>query len=114
MTSACGAELREASGKSVIGNGSGLSPEAVHQVVRAHVPAIRACYERFAKAENRPQGVVRFGWHVEPSGAVTNVELVASTLHSAAIESCIKEDIPRWQFPGSALASEIAEYPFTF
>ena len=59
-------------------------------------------------------GVVRIGWHIEPSGAVSGVQMVASTLHSAPVESCIGEEVSRWQFPGSPRATEVAEYPFTF
>jgi hypothetical protein len=84
----------------------------VHTVVRAHVPAIRGCFERFAKAEGRPTGVVRFGWQIEPAGTVASVELVASTLHSAAIESCIADDLAHWKFPAAPRATEVREYPF--
>lgn len=114
VASACGAELRAESSRSVIGRDGGLSPEAVHEVVRAHVPAVRACYERFAKAEGRPMGVVRFGWRIEPSGAVTSVQIVATTLHSSSIEGCIADDVARWHFPAAPRATEVGEYPFTF
>ena len=113
--SACGAEPRGgASSKSVIGSDAGLAAYAVHEVVRAHVPAVRACYEQFAKVEGRPMGVLRVGWQVEPSGSVANVLVVATTLHSSALESCIKEDVARWQFPKSPRPTEVVEYPFTF
>jgi hypothetical protein len=112
--SACGASQRGTSARSVIGPDAGLSPDAVHAVVRAHVAAIRGCFERFARAEGRPAGVVRLGWQIEPAGTVTSVDLVASTLHSAAIESCIADDIARWRFPVSRQATEIREYPFEF
>ncbi len=73
-----------------------------------------ACYESLAKAEGRPMGVVRVAWQVEASGSVTGVLVVATTLHSSAIESCIREDIARWQFPTAPRSTEIREYPFTF
>jgi hypothetical protein len=114
VLSACGAELRAESSRSVIARDGGLPPDAVHEVVRAHVPAVRACYEQFAKAEGRPMGVVRVGWQIEPSGAVANVQIVATTLHSSSIEGCIAEDVARWQFPKSPRATEVGEYPFTF
>ena len=114
LLAACGAELRAESARSVLGRGGGLPPDAVHEVVRAHVPAVRACYEQFAKAEGRPMGVVRVGWQIEPSGAVTSVLIVATTLHSSAIESCIANDVARWPFPASPRATEVREYPFTF
>jgi hypothetical protein len=110
--SACDPSRRPAAARSVIAPDAGLSADAVHTVVHAHVSAIRACYEQFAKVEGRPMGVVRFGWQIDPSGAVTSVELVASTLHSAAIESCIAADIARWRFPASPRLTEIRQYPF--
>jgi len=113
--SACGAEVRPAaSTRSAIGADAGLSREVVDEVVRAHVPAVRACYEQHARAEGRPMGVVRVGWRVEPSGAVASVEIVATTLHSTAIEGCITSEIARWQFPASSRSTEVAEHPFTF
>jgi len=112
--SACVDSRRGTAGRSVIGPDAGLQPDAVHSVANAHVAAIRDCFERSAKAEGRPTGVVRFGWQVEPSGDVTSVELVSSTLHSAAIESCIAGDIARWKFPMSGQATEIRVYPFEF
>ncbi len=111
---ACEGSQASTSARSVISPAGGLAPDAVHTVVHEHVPAIRACYERFAKAEGRPMGVIRFGWQVDSSGAVSSVELVASSLHSAAIASCIAEEVGRWQFPRSRQATEIREYPFEF
>lgn len=112
--SACGASQGRGAPRSAIGPDAGLAPDAVHTVVRAHVPAIRACYERFAKVEGRPMGIVRLGWQIEPSGTVTSVELVASSLHSAAIESCIADDVAHWQFPAAPRGTEVRQYPFEF
>lgn len=112
--SACGVSRTPASARSVIGPDGGLAPEAVHAVVRAHVEAIRACYERTAKSEGRPMGVVRFAWQIDATGTVSGVQLVASSLHSAAVESCIADDIARWQFPSSPRATDVRAYPFEF
>ena len=114
MASACGAELRAESSRSVIGREGGLAPETVHEVVRAHAPEVRACYEQFAKAEGRPMGVVRFQWQIEPSGAVASRQVVATTLHSSSIEGCIADSVVRWRFPAAPRPTEVAEYPFTF
>ncbi len=112
---ACGAEVRPgASTRSTIGADAGLSRAMVDDVVSAHLSVIRACYEEHAKAEGRPPGVVRAGWHIEPSGAVASVEIVATTLHSTAIEGCITAEIARWKFPSSARPTDVAEHPFTF
>ena len=112
---ACGAEVRpSASTRSTIGGDAGLSRAMVDEVVTAHVSAIRACYEDHAKAEGRPPGVVRAGWHIEPSGAVASVEIVSTTLHSTAIEGCITAEIARWKFPASARPTEVSEHPFSF
>jgi len=111
---ACGADLRAESARSRIGTGGGLAPDAVHALVRAHVPEVRACYEQFAKAEGRPMGVVRFAWTVDPSGAVTGLQVVATTLHSSSIEGCIADEVRRWTFPAAPRATEVSEYPFTF
>ena len=112
---ACGAELRpSASTRSAIGADGGLSRATVDEVVTANLPAIRACYEDHAKAEGRPPGVVRAGWHIEPSGAVVGVEIVSTTLHSTAVEGCITSAIARWKFPVSSRPTDVTEHPFTF
>jgi hypothetical protein len=114
VLSGCGASLRAEATRSRVAKGGGLSPDVVHNVVRARVPAVVACYERFAKGESRPMGVVRFGWHIEPSGAVSGVQIVATTLHSSSIEGCIADEVAKWQFPATPLATEVEQYPFTF
>ncbi|MDB5219080.1 MAG: Glycine-rich cell wall structural protein 1 precursor [Myxococcaceae bacterium] len=113
--SGCGAELRPAaSTRSSIAPDGGLARAAVDDAIRTHVPALRACYEKFAAAEGRPMGVVRFGWRIDPSGAVSSVAIVATTLHSAAIEGCIADEVARWRFPAAARETEVTEHPFSF
>ena len=112
---ACGAEVRPgASARSSLGEDAGLSRAMVDEVVASHLAAIRACYEDHAKSEGRPMGVVRVGWQIEPSGAVSRVEIVSTTLRSSAIEGCITRDIVRWTFPSSSRPTSVTEHPFTF
>lgn len=115
VAAGCGAQVRPvSSAASRIAHGGGLSQKDVDDAVTTHLPAVRACYERRAAAEGRPMGVVRFAWRIETSGAVSNVALVASTLHSGAIETCIADEVGRWQFPTSQQETEITEHPFAF
>jgi hypothetical protein len=115
LLASCGAEFRPGvSTRSRLGAEAGLSRAVIDDVVREHLPAIRACYEAHAAAEGRPMGVVRVGWRVEPTGAVASVAIVATTLRSSSIEGCMISAIARWQFPTSSRATEVVEHPFSF
>jgi hypothetical protein len=115
VVSACGAQVRPSvPTRSNVAPGGGLTRAAVDEVIAGHLPAVRACYEKSAAAEGRPMGVVRLGWRVEPSGEVSSVTLVASSLNSASVEVCVAGEIARWRFPSSARETEVREHPFSF
>jgi hypothetical protein len=112
---ACGAEVRPAaSARSSLAPEAGLTRAVVDEAIRARVSAVRECYEKSAPSEGRPMGLVRLGWHIAPSGAVSSVIVVATTLHSATIEGCIVDEVGRWSFPASARETEVTEHPFSF
>ncbi|MDB4941311.1 MAG: Glycine-rich cell wall structural protein 1 precursor [Labilithrix sp.] len=111
----CGAQVRpETSARTRLDDGAALTKASVDAVIQAHAAGIAGCYERFAKAEGRPMGVVRLGWTVEPSGAVADVQVVSTTLRSTSIEGCMRDEVSRWTFPRAAERSVVAEHPFTF
>jgi hypothetical protein len=112
---ACGASVRPATpARTLLAADAGLSRAQIDEVVAAHVPAVRACYEERAKAEGRPMGVVRVGWRIDPAGTVSNVEIVSTSLHSSGIEGCITSAIASWTFPAAARPTAVTEHPFTF
>jgi TonB family protein len=72
------------------------SPDAIQEVLLAHVPAVRYCYERELKRTPDLAGKVTVRITVGPDGAVTNAEIVNSTLNNERVERCILSRIRLW------------------
>ena len=73
------------------------SPEAIQEVLLAHVPAIRYCYERELKRDPDLKGKVSVRITVGPDGTVKNATIVSSTLNNERVERCILARIRLWK-----------------
>ena len=76
------------------------SPAAIQEVLLAHVPAIRYCYERELKRNPSLKGKVSVRITVRPDGSVEDAVIVTSTLNNVRVERCILARIKLWKdFP---------------
>jgi hypothetical protein len=91
----------------------GLSPEQINRVVRAHMGALRACYEIEAEKNPNLKGGVTVAWSIDPSGGVTSASVAGSTIHNARVEGCVARQIRAWHFPASSGVTNTG-YPFVF
>ncbi len=73
------------------------SPDAIHEVLLSHVPAVRYCYERELKRNPDLKGKIVVKITVAPNGSVKEAEIVSSTLNSQRVERCILARIRLWK-----------------
>ena len=73
------------------------SPEAIQEVLLAHVPAIRYCYERELKRNPTLKGKLVVRITVGPDGRVKSASIFSSTLNNDRVERCILTRIRLWR-----------------
>jgi TonB family protein len=73
------------------------SPDAIHEVLLSHVPAVRYCYERELKRNPELKGKIVVKITVAADGSVSEAEIVSSTLNSERVERCILARIRLWK-----------------
>jgi hypothetical protein len=75
---------------------SGRDRDQIMEVVNAHNSAIQSCYQRALKRNPELKGKIVVRFIIAPSGKVTTVEIVSSTLNEPSVESCIVSRISHW------------------
>ena len=91
----------------------GLAPEPIRRVVIAHRHALQACYTTEAQRDATLRGGITVNWIIEPSGTVVSAYVIGSTIHNAAVESCVLDEVRAWTFPSSNGISAVT-FPFSF
>lgn len=92
----------------------GLSAEQIQRVVRAHMGAVRACYEIEAQRNPGLKGGVTVQWQIDPSGAVTGASVASSSLSNPRVEGCLVRQVKNWKFPSADTATVVSGFPFKF
>jgi hypothetical protein len=92
----------------------GLSAEQIQRVVRAHMGAVRACYEIEAQRNPGLKGGVTVQWSIDPTGGVTNASVASTTLSNPRVEGCLVRQVKTWKFPGADTATVVSGFPFKF
>jgi len=91
-----------------------LDSGLIRKVIRAHVPAIRACYQRSLQREPTLGGKVAITFSVEV-GQVIASRVGSSSNEDAELHDCILADVRTWRFPTSEGMGRITvTYPFQF
>lgn len=92
-----------------------LDREVIDQVIAAELGAIRACYQNELSRNPGLAGTVTVKFVIASTGAVQSALTKATTLHNAAVESCVNGRISGLTFPGPKGGGiVIVSYPFTF
>ncbi len=89
------------------------SPAQIRAVVIGHKGALQACYELEARTDPSLHGGVTVSWRVDASGAVTEADLVGSTLGNARVEGCVLRQVRSWRFPATGTGGQVT-FPFAF
>jgi TonB family protein len=88
---------------------------ATRAAVRAQLAPVQQCYERARMDDPSLTGTIVARITIGADGAVTQVEIVKSSLGAPQIESCVRQGISRWRLPrpsGGVPAS--LTYPLVF
>ena len=93
----------------------GLTREEIAKVVRAHVSAIRYCYEKSLLDDPSLEGKILLNWTIANSGRVAKSGIRSSTVRNSGVHRCLVGEVKNWKFPrprdgGLVLVS----YPFVF
>ena len=105
--------LTMASGLVALADGA-LSKDAINQVVRSHLEAIKFCYEKELVKSPGITGTVEMAWDIEKDGHVARARVARSTINNKNVEDCITIQVASWQFAAAPERSVVARYPFIF
>lgn len=86
-----------------------LKPRVVLDGIMKHGGDIRACHALAKKAN----GQVSVMWTIAPTGKVERATLVASSVGSAPLTTCLTKKIGAWRFPKAKGATRVT-YDFRF
>ncbi|MBN2013029.1 TonB family protein [candidate division KSB1 bacterium] len=91
--------------------------DEISMVVNKHNAAIQTCYTRELKRNPDLKGKVVVRFTIEPSGKVSKVDVVSTTLNNPRVERCILSKIRRWDDFGpidASLGSATVRQVYTF
>lgn len=91
-----------------------IDPDVVKSFIRKHKNKVRACYERELKRNAILQGKVVTSITINPDGSVANVKFLSDSVHSSAMNRCIRKEISSWTFPRPRGGRVVVQFPFRF
>lgn len=91
-----------------------LDSNSVSSVVRRRSRAIKNCYEKRLKLNNKLKGKVKVRFTIEQSGRARKVSVVSDSTGDPAVGKCIASQIKRWRFPKPDGGSVTVAFPFVF
>ncbi|MES1171675.1 MAG: AgmX/PglI C-terminal domain-containing protein, partial [Bacteroidota bacterium] len=97
-----------------VDEGGGLSREQVARVVRAHLNAIKFCYDKELQRKPTLGGKVEVFWVITPDGSVERSKIAGTSMDDGAVEGCIVRQVKQWAFPRSDGRTVVQSFPFVF
>ena len=91
----------------------GWSADEINRVIKARAGIFRACYQRELHEHPDLSGKVVIRFRIVGDGHVENASIASTTLHSLAVEECIKANVLRLRFPARDGLANV-NYPFVF
>jgi TonB family protein len=91
-----------------------LDSNSVSKVVKRRSRAIKNCYEKRLKLNNKLKGKVKVRFTIEQSGRARKVSVVSNTTGDSVVGTCIANQIKRWRFPKPDGGSVTVAFPFVF
>jgi hypothetical protein len=89
--------------------------EQLNRIVRQHVRALQACYERALVKKPDLKGKIVLSWTVEADGSVDEVEVESNTLGDPEVTRCLSAQPKTWTFPKPARGEPVrVSFPFVF
>jgi TonB family protein len=92
-----------------------LAADVIKKVINENKNQVRYCYEVELQRNQNLEGRVLVRWIIGGTGAVIQVSIKESSLHNAAVETCLMNKIKGWKFPAPAGGGTVeVNYPFVF
>lgn len=91
-----------------------LDPNEIASVVKRRTGAVKACYERQLKRNNKLAGAVKVQFTIEQSGRVERASVTENSTGDAELGTCIANQIRTWRFRQPDGGSITVAYPFVF
>jgi outer membrane biosynthesis protein TonB len=92
-----------------------LDKEDLRGIIRSHIAAVKACYERELSGHPALEGRISYQFTIASDGTVLVSLVQSSTMNDAKVEDCVGREICNWEFPkplGGGIV--IVSYPFNF
>ncbi|MDX9724044.1 MAG: AgmX/PglI C-terminal domain-containing protein, partial [Myxococcota bacterium] len=92
-----------------------MDKRIIQKVVNQHRQRLRHCYERELLTHPELSGKIVLKWVIQPTGDVSSVQLLETTMNNQSVENCVTQVVMRFRFPetkGGGLV--IVTYPFVF
>jgi outer membrane biosynthesis protein TonB len=91
-----------------------LPPEVIARVVRAHLGAIRACYDQGLAKSPTLKGTVKIKFIIGTDGSVVNAQDEGSQLPATDVVDCVRSTFRRLSFPKPEGGTVTVVYPLDF
>lgn len=91
-----------------------LDQKAITKVVNRRKGAVKACYDKRLKRNNKLAGKVKIQFTILESGRVGDVQVVENTTNDDEVGRCIVGRIKRWRFPKPDGGTVTVTFPFVF
>jgi TonB family protein len=91
----------------------GFDPQTIARAIRAHLAAIRACYERALKSHPDIGGKLVLRFTLTPAGTVSSIGVDEDTLDDPEVTRCVRAVVATWRFAAPPRAVEVS-FPFVF
>jgi len=92
-----------------------LDKDIIRRVVKSHVGAVKACYEKRLLDVPTLAGKVNVSFIIGVDGSVTSAKVKDSTTGDSALDACVLKQVKAWTFPKPVGGGVVAvTYPFVF
>ncbi len=91
-----------------------LPDEQVVRVIRSNLAAMKGCYQLAEKAGGVGSGKAIMSVEIQPSGAVSAVEVDAPAFRASSLPGCMSDRARAWTFPRFTQGPKRFSYPFVF
>ncbi len=92
-----------------------LDPAVFRRVMGKRKSSFKVCYKKALDKDPKAKGDVRVGFTISPTGRVSTVRVIESTLKNPDVEDCVVRVIRRVQFPPLESKQRVSvEYPMVF
>jgi hypothetical protein len=88
--------------------------EALQQVIRSNLPAVKGCYATFARAGLGRSGKAIVSFTIGADGKAADVQVDAPEFRGTALPGCLVATVSSWTFPKSQKGGGSVSYPFVF